>query len=345
MSAAARAPPGAPGVVAPLRAALAPRGQVQGCGRGRRPRGACAAEIFAEEKNIETYIIERKMDNAKPCGGAIPLCMVDEFDLPLNIIDRQVRRMKMISPTNREVDIGQTLKPNEWIGMTRREVMDGFLRDRAIEKGAIPINALVTSIDVPTTDAGKYVLHYTRNDMERGVPGAKETLEVDIVVGGDGANSRVAKAIDAGEYNYAIAFQERVKIDDEKMALRRASPERVGDVSPYCGLGLPEYDHVGVGTGTVVAARASRCTRTPSAAGDKIAGGKVIKVEHPHPRAPPAAAAQALRHARGRAAGYVTKCSGEGIYFARRAAWPARPSSRPWPAARSSRPRRSSRPH
>ena len=71
---------------------------------GGGPSGACAAEIFAEEKNIETYIIERKLDNAKPCGGAIPLCMVDEFDLPLDIIDRQVRRMKMISPSNREVE-------------------------------------------------------------------------------------------------------------------------------------------------------------------------------------------------------------------------------------------------
>lgn len=45
----------------------------------------------------------------------------------------QVRRMKMISPTNREVDIGQTLAADEYIGMVRREVMDGFMRDRAIE--------------------------------------------------------------------------------------------------------------------------------------------------------------------------------------------------------------------
>lgn len=42
--------------------------------------------------------------------------------------------MKMISPTNREVDIGQTLGADEYIGMVRREVMDGFMRDRAIEK-------------------------------------------------------------------------------------------------------------------------------------------------------------------------------------------------------------------
>lgn len=40
---------------------------------------------------IETYLIERKMDNCKPCGGAIPLCMIEEFDLPMEIIDRKAR--------------------------------------------------------------------------------------------------------------------------------------------------------------------------------------------------------------------------------------------------------------
>jgi hypothetical protein len=40
---------------------------------------------------IETWLFERKLDNAKPCGGAIPLCMVSEFDIPESIIDRKVR--------------------------------------------------------------------------------------------------------------------------------------------------------------------------------------------------------------------------------------------------------------
>ena len=29
------------------------------------------------------------MDNAKPCGGAIPVCMIEEFSLPPAIIDRK----------------------------------------------------------------------------------------------------------------------------------------------------------------------------------------------------------------------------------------------------------------
>ena len=71
---------------------------------GGGPSGSCAAEILAKA-GIETWLFERKLDNAKPCGGAIPLCMVEEFNLPDSIIDRKVRNMKMISPSNREVDI------------------------------------------------------------------------------------------------------------------------------------------------------------------------------------------------------------------------------------------------
>jgi geranylgeranyl reductase len=61
---------------------------------GGGPAGACAAEIFAQEKGIDTVLFERKMDNAKPCGGAIPLCMIGEFDIPEDKVDRKVRQQK-----------------------------------------------------------------------------------------------------------------------------------------------------------------------------------------------------------------------------------------------------------
>ena len=158
--------------------------------------------------------------------------------------------MKLISPTNREVDIGQTLRPEEYIGMTRREVLDSFLRNRAIDLGVTPINGLVTNIDLPTTEDGKYRINYANFEGNK-----KEFMDVDYIIGADGANSRVAKAIDAGEYNYAIAFQERIKVSDEKMKFYEDLAEMyVGDdVSPdFYGWVFPKYDHVGVGTGTVV---------------------------------------------------------------------------------------------
>ncbi|KAK4536485.1 hypothetical protein CDCA_CDCA08G2510 [Cyanidium caldarium] len=290
---------------------------------GGGPAGACAAEALAKCPGIETYLFERKMDNAKPCGGAIPLCMVDEFRLPPEIIDRKVRRMLMVSPSGREVPVGKTLKPNEYIGMTRREILDAYLRDRAVELGAQPVHALVQDIQLPQrgTD-GKYVIQYADYEQTVAGKGAVSRLEVDMVIGADGANSRVAKAIDAGDYNFAIAFQERIKLPEDKMRFYEDLAEMyVGDdVSPdFYAWVFPKYDHVGVGTGTVIdrphIKKYQQGIRDRAA--EKIRGGRVIKVEaHPipeHPRPRRVVDRVALV---GDAAGYVTKCSGEGIYFA-----------------------------
>lgn len=62
---------------------------------GGGPSGSCAAEVLAACDDVEVTLFERKMDNAKPCGGAIPLCMIDEFDLPSSIIDRKVKSLRI----------------------------------------------------------------------------------------------------------------------------------------------------------------------------------------------------------------------------------------------------------
>ncbi|KAK9684547.1 hypothetical protein RND81_10G217400 [Saponaria officinalis] len=288
---------------------------------GGGPAGGCAAETLAKG-GIETYLIERKMDNCKPCGGAIPLCMVGEFDLPLDIIDRRVTKMKMISPSNVAVDIGRTLKPHEYIGMVRREVLDAYLRDRAAASGATVINGLFLKMDIPKSPNAPYKLYYTSYDSKTGGVGVKETLEVDAIIGADGANSRVAKNIGAGDYEYAIAFQERIKIPDSKMTYYEDLAEMyVGDdVSPdFYGWVFPKCDHVAVGTGTVTHKSDIKKFQlaTRARAMDKIEGGKIIRVEaHPIPEHPRPRRVLDRVALVGDAAGYVTKCSGEGIYFA-----------------------------
>lgn len=246
--------------------------------------------------------------------------MVEEFDLPMEIIDRRVTKMKMISPSNREVDVGKTLNEKEWIGMCRREVFDDYLRKRANKNGASLVNGLFMRIEQDSTD-GPITVHYNKYEDGSKV-GTPATLEVDMVIGADGANSRVAKEIDAGEADYAIAFQERIRIDDEKMEYYKDLAEMyVGDdVSPdFYGWVFPKYDHVAVGTGTVVNKTAikqyQQATRDRSKV--KTEGGKIIRVEaHPIPEHPRPRRFKGRVALVGDAAGYVTKCSGEGIYFA-----------------------------
>lgn len=300
---------------------------------GGGPAGSCAAEVLAKA-GIETYLFERKLDNAKPCGGAIPLCMVSEFDLPPEIIDRKVRKMKMISPSNFEVDI-QLDNEDEYIGMCRREILDGFLRDRAHKLGANLINGKVMKIDLPANDTDPYVLHYhesakaqangngSSNGSSNGKGSKLKALEVDLIVGADGFHSKVAEAIDAGDYNYAMAFQERIRIPEDKMAYYEDRAEMyVGDdvSTDFYAWVFPKSDHVAVGTGTMKVHQADiqklqDGIRTRAA--ERIRGGELIKVEaHPIPEHPRPRRVVGRAALVGDAAGYVTKSSGEGIYFA-----------------------------
>lgn len=284
---------------------------------GGGPAGSSAAEALASG-GVETFLFERAPSGAKPCGGAIPLCMLDEFQIPSHLIDRRVTRMRIFSPSNLEVDFGKTLLPHEFIAMLRREVLDSFLRSRAESCGATLIPSLVTDLEVPASENSPYVVHYIAGEGSR----RKEKLSVDVVVGADGANSRVAKAIGAGDYDYAIAFQERIKLPDEKMRYYEDLAEMYigNDVSPdFYGWVFPKCDHVAVGTGTIRAKRDiklyQRAIRERTR--PKISGGKVIKVEaHPIPEHPRPVRVRGRVALVGDAAGYVTKCSGEGIYFA-----------------------------
>ncbi|GLT48403.1 hypothetical protein SLA2020_220330 [Shorea laevis] len=250
---------------------------------GGGPAGASAAEALAAG-GIETFLFERNPSAAKPCGGAIPLCMLDEFSIPPHLIDRRVTKMKIISPSNLAVDFGsKSLRPNEHIPMLRREVLDSFLRSRAQSSGAQLITALVTHLEVPSSPSSPYIIYHTVNN-------SRKTLAVDVVIGADGANSKVAKSINAGELHL------RHSVSGENPITRRENgilPKSRGDDIKLYQRGIRER------------------------AKDKIDGGRVIKVEaHPIPEHPRAIRVRGRVALVGDAAGYVTKCSGEGIYFA-----------------------------
>jgi geranylgeranyl reductase len=129
--------------------------------------------------------------------------------------------------------------------------------------------------------------------------------------------------MDAGDYNYAIAFQERIRLPEDKMAYYNDLAEMyVGDdvSTDFYAWVFPKYDHVAVGTGTMHVNKASikqLQAGIRARASEKLAGGKIIKVEaHPIPEHPRPRRVVGRIALVGDAAGYVTKSSGEGIYFA-----------------------------
>ncbi|KAK3440212.1 hypothetical protein EUGRSUZ_B00512, partial [Eucalyptus grandis] len=117
-------------------------------------------------------------------------------------------------------------------------------------------------------------------------------------------------------------FSGIIKIPDDKMVYYENLAEMyVGDdVSPdFYGWVFPKCDHVAVGTGTVTHKGDIKKFQlaTRNRAKDKILGGKIIRVEaHPIPEHPRPRRLSGRVALVGDAAGYVTKCSGEGIYFA-----------------------------
>ncbi|URE12080.1 FAD binding domain [Musa troglodytarum] len=268
---------------------------------GGGPAGASAAEALALG-GIETYLIERAPSGSKPCGGAIPLCMLSEFDLPSSLVDRRVTRMRVLSPSNRAADFGRSLRPHEHIPMLRREVLDAFLRRRAADAGARLLPGLFTSLRLPLSDSDPYLVHYTASPSTPGSLAGTSALAVDVVIGADGANRSGSGS--PGMPRYEDLAEMYVGAD--------VSPDFYAWVFPKC-------DHVAVGTGTSAAKpdikRLQAAIR--ARAGPKIAGGEVIRVEaHPIPEHPRPRRVVGRAALVGDAAGYVTRCSGEGIYFA-----------------------------
>ena len=93
---------------------------------GGGPSGATAAIELAKLRR-KVAIID-KDGRIKPCGGAVPPRLIDDFEIPDSQIVAKVTTARMISPTARKVDIPIE---NGYVGMVERENFDEFLRSRA----------------------------------------------------------------------------------------------------------------------------------------------------------------------------------------------------------------------
>ena len=93
---------------------------------GGGPAGATAAHDLAGQQH-KVLLLDRA-GRIKPCGGAIPPVLIREFAIPDALLVNKVSTARIVSPTNRKVDMKID---NNYVAMVDREHFDEWLRVRA----------------------------------------------------------------------------------------------------------------------------------------------------------------------------------------------------------------------
>jgi geranylgeranyl reductase len=277
---------------------------------GGGPSGATAAEDLARAGK-KVAMLDRA-GRIKPCGGAIPPRLITEFDIPDSQVVAKINTARMISPTQRSVDIPIE---NGYVGMVDREHFDEFLRVRATNAGAHRNTGTFKRIE---RDAdGTHVVFrdkVSKNEVR---------LTTKLVIGADGARSDVARQeVPGGDtIPYVIAYHEIIKAPN---AMGQYDPKRCdviydGAISPdFYGWVFPHGDSASVGMGTGIDGidlkKATADLRTASGLGDCET---IRKEGAPIPLKP----LDKWDNGKdvvlaGDAAGVVAPSSGEGIFYA-----------------------------
>lgn len=147
---------------------------------GGGPSGATAATELAK-KGANVLLLD-KAGRIKPCGGAIPPRLVKDFNIPSDLLCARISSARMIAPSNKSVDMPIE---NGYVGMVNRETFDEWLRARAEMTGATRQTGTFVEIERDAEDR-PIVVYKTKDD-------AVERVRARIVIGADGARSKVAK--------------------------------------------------------------------------------------------------------------------------------------------------------
>ncbi len=273
---------------------------------GGGPSGAIAAAVLATA-GISTVLIERNLENIKPCGGAIPLGLIEEFQIPDELIEKKLSSMRARSPKGRIIEMQM---PNGYVGMVRREKFDSYLRSEAERAGAVVVEGLVKSI----ANSGDGFVINTLNDK---VP----SLRVRRIIGADGANSKTAIDLHFPPNELkVIAMQQRFKytpaIQDFSDTIEIWFD---GDVSPdFYGWIFPKADHLAIGTGTDDRHHNIKILQKRFIEKIGITDEPYLDEAAKIPMKPRKSFTQEKAILVGDAAGLVTPANGEGIFFAMR---------------------------
>lgn len=280
---------------------------------GGGPSGATAAHEIALAGH-SVLLLERSF-RIKPCGGAIPPCILSEFDIPRSLLKAEIQSARMISPKAQKVDM-----PIEgtFVGMVDRDEFDPWLRLRAQRAGADL--ELATFKKVEYIDKSTVRVTYVSKDYET----ETRTATARCVLGADGARSQVAKQ---GIPKYAdvpwvLAYHEIVQAPES--ATEDYDPERCevwyqGGLSPdFYAWVFPHGKSASIGVGSAYKDFSAKKSVNELRAISGLDTAETIRKEGaPIPMKPMKRwdDGKALLVS-GDAAGVVAPASGEGIYYA-----------------------------
>ncbi len=277
---------------------------------GAGPSGATAAEDLARSGHKVAFI--DRDGRIKPCGGAIPPRLIADFHIPDEQLVAKVNTARMISPTQRHVDIPIE---NGFVGMVDREHFDEFLRQRAKAAGAHRYTGTFTRIERDTDRA-----HVIYRDK---ISGNEMELTAKLVIGADGARSSVARAEikDGDKIPYVIAYHEIIEAPEANAVYdpKRCDVVYDGRISPdFYGWVFPHGGQASVGMGSMEKSVDVKQATADLRAASGLTDCKTIRKEGaPIPLKP------LDRWDNGKdvvlagdAAGVVAPSSGEGIYYA-----------------------------
>lgn len=286
---------------------------------GGGPAGATAAADLAKA-GYKVLLLD-KAGRIKPCGGAIPPRLMRDFDIPDKLLVARVTSARVISPSNREVD----MDIGGFVGMVDREVFDEWLRERAADYGAE--RRAGTFLSLHHDSFGVATIGYRPKDAKN--DDDIEYVRAQAVIGADGARSRVAKQAvpEAGEVPSVFAYHEIIAApandnpvqNDIKYDGSRCDVYYQGNISPdFYGWVFPHGKTISIGVGSAQKGFSLRGAVKDLRVSSNLTETETIRCEGaPIPLRP----LKKWDNGRdvvlaGDAAGVVAPASGEGIYYA-----------------------------
>lgn len=276
---------------------------------GAGPAGSTCAEFLAKNGFQVTLLEKEKLPRYKPCGGAIPKEMIDEYGIPDSIIQRYFESI-ILHHTGKGVSIerkgaGAVL----W-----RSDLDFFLTQRACDNGA--------HLEDQTA-----VLNITKEEDTFHIQTNRAEYKSDWIVAADGSNSTVLRIAGWKKFTpneIALTITQEMALEN-KLINDRLGSENLhiyfGEKIMGTGYGwlFPKRDVISVGWGCQLD-KITKSTEQFQAfldlVHDQIKGGKIKqKAAHLVPVCIRPFYSDRII-AVGDAAGFVDSLSGKGIIYA-----------------------------